>query len=82
MRWISVKDKLPNKNNEYLVIHKDITEQHNILTLAYFTTTYFCGIESNSFCTVTKYSIKPLPNVTFWIDKKDVDVPKGISIDG
>lgn len=82
MRWISVKDKLPNKNNEYLVIHKDITEQYNILTLAYFTTTDFCGIDANSFCTITQYSIKPLPNVIFWTDKKDVDVPKGLSIDG
>ena len=85
MHWINVKDRLPNVNNEYLIIYKDITETFTLLNVALFTTSYMGGqnpINANSFYTVTKFGVKPVPNVTFWCDKKEIEVPEGVILDG
>ncbi len=84
MQWTNVKDSLPKSNGEYLIIHKNDTGVYDILSTAMFTTVCVGDIEnkidSNSFYADTKFGVKPIKNVTFWIDKKDVDVPNGIEI--
>ena len=82
LHWINVKDRLPDKNDKYLIIHKDITEQYNMIDFAYFTKSYCNEINANSFYFETKFGIKPVRNVTFWIDKKDIDVPEEVIING